>query len=72
MKRFEARVNALGLFIACLNVAGEGGEWGARRKGRGEEMRSFGVVAGACLLRVLDGYLFEVEERRREGVGEGL
>lgn len=65
MKRFETRVRALGLCLACLRVAGEGGVWGARRKGGGEEMRSFGVVAGSCLLRILDGYLFEVEEGRR-------
>ena len=61
MKRFETRVRALGLCIACLRVAEEGVAWGARRKGGGEEMRSFGLVAASCLVRVVDRDLLEGE-----------
>lgn len=66
-KRFETRVRSLELCIACLRVGGEKGRrgWGGRRWGGEEEIRSFRVVAGSCVLRGLDQYAFDLEEARR-------
>ncbi|SPO03628.1 related to RNA-directed RNA polymerase (RdRP) [Cephalotrichum gorgonifer] len=67
-KKFMRMVGAVGLCLACMRVAGEKegwGAWGSRRWGEDEEIRSFRVVAGSCLLRELDRYAFHLEERRR-------
>ena len=72
-KSFETRVRSLELCIACLRCGGggRGREWGKRRWGDDEEVRSFRVVAGSCLLRGLDGYTFALEEARRRERGGG-